>query len=104
MPISPRKLSALPWMDRPGQGGRTRCTSMARRTLQLEAKATVKLGSFQGRALLDLALDIPQLLVAFTSQIPITPRTLPAFPWIARPGQGEDALHEYGAQNPSAGS
>jgi hypothetical protein len=52
---------------------------MARGALQLEAKATVKLGSFLGRASPDLSLDIPRLIVTFTSQTPISPRKLPSF-------------------------
>jgi hypothetical protein len=47
---APESFPALPWLGRPGQGGESvvRETSMARGSLQLEAKATVKPGGFQG--------------------------------------------------------
>jgi hypothetical protein len=45
---------------------------MARPSLQLEAKATVKLGSFRGRALLDLSLDRLRLVVTLAYKRPIS--------------------------------
>jgi hypothetical protein len=59
--------------------GRERGTSMARGSLQLEAKATVKLGSFPGRASLDLTLDTLRPIVGFIVKTPISPRKPPGF-------------------------